>query len=106
MIAHHHVDAGNQTLNLGPLKLANTPNHWATPPAPKMQLIADSTPPRPPPHFWLSETGSHYVVFAGLELRNPPAFASQVLGLKALCHHALQSWNSLIGQAGLELTEI
>jgi hypothetical protein len=27
--------------------------------------------------------GTHFVDQAGLELRNPPAFASQVLGLKA-----------------------
>ena len=27
--------------------------------------------------------GTHFVVQAGLELRNPPASASQVLGLKA-----------------------
>jgi hypothetical protein len=32
--------------------------------------------------------GTHSVDQAGLELRNPPASASQVLGLKA-CHHHL-----------------
>jgi hypothetical protein len=31
--------------------------------------------------------GTHSVDQAGLKLRNPPASASQVLGLKA-CHHA------------------
>jgi hypothetical protein len=30
--------------------------------------------------------GTHYVDQAGLELRNPPASISQVLGL--VCHHA------------------
>jgi hypothetical protein len=29
--------------------------------------------------------GTHFVDQAGLELRNPPASASQVLGLKAWC---------------------
>jgi hypothetical protein len=33
--------------------------------------------------FWFFETGFLCVALAGLELRNPPAFASQVLGLKA-----------------------
>jgi hypothetical protein len=33
--------------------------------------------------FWFFETGFHSVDQAGLELRNPPASASQVLGLKA-----------------------
>jgi hypothetical protein len=32
--------------------------------------------------------GTHFVDQAGLELRNPPASASQVLGLKAYNHHA------------------
>jgi hypothetical protein len=33
--------------------------------------------------------GTHSVEQAGLKLRNPPASASQVLGLKAcMCHHA------------------
>jgi hypothetical protein len=31
--------------------------------------------------------GTHFVDQAGLELRNPPASASQVLGLKACMHH-------------------
>jgi hypothetical protein len=30
--------------------------------------------------------GTHFVDQAGLELRNPPASASRVLGLKALCY--------------------
>jgi hypothetical protein len=29
------------------------------------------------------DTGTHFVDQAGLKLRNPPAFASPVLGLKA-----------------------
>jgi hypothetical protein len=37
--------------------------------------------------------GTHFVDQAGLKLRNPPASASQMLGLKAcgikgVCHHA------------------
>jgi hypothetical protein len=31
--------------------------------------------------------GTHFVDQAGLELRNPPASASQVLGLKCGVHH-------------------
>jgi hypothetical protein len=33
--------------------------------------------------FWFFETGFHFVDQAGLELRNPPASAYRVLGLKA-----------------------
>jgi hypothetical protein len=43
-----------------------------------------------PPHlavlvffFWFFKTGFLFVDYAGLKLRNLPAFASQVLGLKA-----------------------
>jgi hypothetical protein len=32
--------------------------------------------------------GTHFVDQAGLELRNPPASVSQVLGLKGMHHHA------------------
>jgi hypothetical protein len=32
--------------------------------------------------------GTHFVDQAGLELRNPPASASQVLGFKGVRHHA------------------
>jgi hypothetical protein len=32
--------------------------------------------------------GTHFVDQAGLELRNPPASASRVLGLKGVRHHA------------------
>ena len=32
--------------------------------------------------------GTPFVDKAGLKLRNPPASASRVLGIKAVCHHA------------------
>ena len=35
--------------------------------------------------------GTHFVDQAGLELRNPPAPAFRVLGLKGLRHHAQRS---------------
>jgi hypothetical protein len=38
--------------------------------------------------------GTHSVVRAGLELRNPPASASQVLGLNVCATTARKTWNS------------
>jgi hypothetical protein len=43
--------------------------------------------------------GTHFVDQAGLELRNPPASASQVLGLKA-CATTAQRYKSLIPALG------
>jgi hypothetical protein len=40
----------------------------------------------------LYSPGTHFVDQAGLELRNLPASASQVLGLKAVRHHAWPSF--------------
>jgi hypothetical protein len=38
--------------------------------------------------YWFFETGFLCVALAGLELRNPPASASRVLGLIGVRHHA------------------
>jgi hypothetical protein len=45
--------------------------------------------------------GTHFVDQAGLELRNPPASASQVLGLKAVPH--LLYLSAEVGIGGCQL---
>jgi hypothetical protein len=48
--------------------------------------------------------GTHFVDQAGLELRNPPASASQVLGLKACTTTARLAYTFLISRTGYNAT--
>jgi hypothetical protein len=51
--------------------------------------------------------GAHFVDQAGLELRNPPASASRVLGLKGVRHHArLESFLNPTKKEGVTINRL